>query len=242
MTHDDSPKRLAVFELGPIPEPLRHRYPYYPEMIRQWLAPALPEMSFTGLSPIHDGALPPPDAFDGYIYSGSRYGVYDDKAWMEPVKAFIRNVAESGGPQFGICFGHQIIAEAFGGRVVKSDRGRGCGVHIYDMRLDEADPRVSQVPVMVWHQDQVIAAPDGAEVIGGSDFCPIGALRYRQNILSVQFHPEFTDSYMRDLLDVNTGGAIPSERIEAARRSLSTPHDGRLIADWTARFFRRQLS
>ena len=200
MTYDkagDAGKlKIAVFELGEIPEPLARKYPYYPRMIAEWISPSLPEADFTGMSPVTGDPLPEVDAFDGYIYSGSRHGIYEDLTWIEPLKEFIREATAAGKPQFGICFGHQIAAEALGGKAVKSDQGWGIGVHKYDMQLD-FNGTLRQLPVMVMHQDQVIALPDIATVVGSSEFCPIGAVRYDDTVLTVQFHPEFDATVTR---------------------------------------------
>lgn len=237
----DSPKRVVVLELGELPREIAHRHPYYPKMISQWLSPSLPEFAFSGMSPVRGEALPAPDAFDGYVYSGSRHGVYDDLDWIEPLKAFIRAVGAAGKPQFGICFGHQIMAEALGGKAVKSDKGWGCGVDVYDVRLNGSRQHVTQVPVMIWHQDQVIALPDSADVLGGNEFCPIGVVRYQIPALSVQFHPEFSKQYITDLLDLRGGTVIPANLAAAARESLQRPPDSGLVAEWTGDFFREHL-
>lgn len=233
-------RNIAVFELGKIPEELNDKYPYYPKMIAEWLSPSMPEAMFTGISPVRGDKFPPVDDYDGYIYSGSRHGVYDGLDWIEPVKSFIQSVAKARIPQFGICFGHQIIAEAMGGKAVKSDNGWGVGVHTYGMRLEISADNTKSVPVMVMHQDQVIALPDTAEVIGGNEFCPIGVARYPESILTVQFHPEFEMDYMLDLLDLRGGITIPVERTDAARQSLTQSPQQRLIGDWAAHFFRGQ--
>ncbi len=234
---NNKPMKIAVFELGEIPEELNEKYPYYPKMIAQWLSPFMPEAVFTGVSPVTGEVLPPVQAFDGYIYSGSRHGVYDELHWIEPLEDFIRRATAAGKPQFGICFGHQIAAEALGGKALKSDQGWGIGVHTYHMRLGTNDAG-RQVPVMVMHQDQVIAVPDTAKIIGGNEFCPIGAVRYDDIVLTVQFHPEFSEEYMIDLLDLRGGVLFPVDRTEAARRSLAQQADSKLIADWAAEFFR----
>lgn len=233
--------RIAVFELGPIPEPLDRKYPDYSTMIANWIAPSLPEAEFTGVSPIRGDPAPRVDAFDGYIYSGSRYGVYDDLDWIAPLKRFIGQATQAGKPQFGICFGHQLAAEALGGKAIKSDRGWGIGVHIYDMRLDP-DGASRRVPVMVMHQDQVVEVPETARIIGGNEFCPVGALIYDDTVLTVQFHPEFSEEYMTDLLDLRGGVVFPPDLTEEARRSLARHADDRLIAEWAADFFRRKLA
>lgn len=237
----DNSLNIAAFELGEIPEQLNHKYPCYPKMIAEWLSPSLPEAEFTGFSPVTGEALPAIDAFDGYIYSGSRHGVYDDLDWIDPMKDFIRAANTAGIPQFGICFGHQIAAEALGGKAVKSEYGWGLGVHSYDIHLGN-NGTASKVPVLVMHQDQVIAVPESAEVIGGNEFCPIGAVRYDDNMLTVQFHPEFDEDYMVDLLDLRGGVTFPMDLTEAARISLAQHADSRLIADWAADFFRSHLT
>jgi GMP synthase-like glutamine amidotransferase len=232
---------IAVFELGEIPVQLNHKYPDYPKMIAEWLAPSMPEAEFTGMSPVTGEPVPPVGAFDGYIYSGSRHGVYDDLEWIEPLKVFIRAATAAGKPQFGICFGHQIAAEALGGRAVKSEQGWGIGVHTYRMRMQEIGAE-REVPVMVMHQDQVIEVPRNARILGGNTFCPIGAVRYDDVVLTVQFHPEFSIEYMSDLLDLRGGVTFPADRTETARESLVNQADGRLIADLAAGFFRKHLT
>ena len=237
---NDTTMNIAIFGLGEIPEEIHDKYPDYPKMIAEWLSPSMPEATFTGISPVSGDKLPWVDAYDGYIYSGSRHGVYDALDWIEPVKSFIQSVAKIRKPQFGICFGHQIIAEAMGGKAVKSDRGWGVGVHTYAMWLQNAG-NTKQVPVTIMHQDQVIALPDTAEAIGGNEFCPIGVARYPESVLTVQFHPEFTMDYMVDLLDLRGGITIPIERTDTARDSLAQFPEDRLIGDWAADFFRASL-
>ena len=82
---------------------------------------------------VREGKLPSaPEEQDGYIVTGSPAGVYDDLPWIEPLKTFLVQ-AKGKAKLVGICFGHQIMAEAFGGRVEKSDRGWGIGLHRYQI-------------------------------------------------------------------------------------------------------------
>ena len=123
------------------------------------------------------GDLPErPEDQDAYIISGSSAGVYDDLPWIEPLKAFLRE-AKGRAKLVGVCFGHQIMAEAFGGRVIKSPKGWGVGLHRYDIIQPQAwmEP-VASVAVPVSHQDQVVELPPEARVIGGSAFTPFGML------------------------------------------------------------------
>ncbi|MGU9958205.1 MAG: glutamine amidotransferase-related protein [Arenicellales bacterium WSBS_2016_MAG_OTU3] len=124
--------KIAIFELGSVPDEVKDKYPGYSEMIQNWLSPFMPEVVFTRVLVVDGEAIPDVENFDGFIYSGSKYGVYDDIVWIHPLEEFIRNTALLNKPQFGICFGHQIIAQALGGKAVKSDRGWGCGMYEYE--------------------------------------------------------------------------------------------------------------
>jgi GMP synthase-like glutamine amidotransferase len=135
----------------------------------------------------------------------------------------------------GICFGHQIMAEAFGGRVSKSDKGWGIGLQDYQLNgraawIEGAD----RIAVPVCHQDQVIAQPPNSTLIGGNDFCPIGVLAYDdQPAISVQFHPEFDPPFVDALIDL-IGDEIT--RPDAARASLGQPNDRRRVGEWIRRY------
>src|SRR5690606_28142769 len=129
--------------------------------------------SFTTYETFRNGALPKPADFDGLLITGSPAGVYEDHVWIAPLEHLVRETAKAGKPQVGICFGHQLMAKAFGGEVRKSDKGWGVGVHHYDVTADTPwmAPMQGKISCAVSHQDQVIAPPPGAKVIAGSDFC-----------------------------------------------------------------------
>lgn len=236
-----SKKRIGVFEAGPVPDEVIDQYPNYAQMIINWLQPSLPDVDFIAYSPIRNEPLPAIDACDGYIYSGSRYGAYDDIAWIPALEAFIRQQMDQQRAQFGICFGHQIMAQALGGRVVKSDKGWGCGVQQYKIDApaltgNSGDgPR--EVNVLVMHQDQVVDLPSDANAIGGNQFCPFGVIEYKQAALSSQFHPEFSNAYVSDLLRLRGGVIIDQAVADRASETLSQVPDNPLVAQWVARFF-----
>lgn len=89
----------------------------------------------------------------------------------------------------GICFGHQIIAQALGGAVIKHPDGWAVGAQDYDFGGE-------RVTLNAWHQDQVIRRPEGAEVLARNAFCENAALIYDDRAFSVQAHPEFSDSFI----------------------------------------------
>lgn len=191
--------KIGIIECGLIPEALRRNYDSYPEMFRKQLQPLLPSAKFETFSVVQGEVLPEPTAFDAWLITGSRHGVYDDLPWIEPLKSFIRDVARLKRPLAGVCFGHQIIAEALGGKVEKAATGFRVGLERYDTILGGA-PQSIAMPA--FHQDQVVVQPPDSEVVGRADACAFAALRYTTApVLSVQFHPEFSQAYLSDLID-----------------------------------------
>ena len=157
-----------------------------------------------------------PGEFDVYILTGSPSGVYDGDPWISELETFIQEVYSSRTKMIGICFGHQIMAQALGGQVIKSDKGYGLGIMDYDIVGHD-----SSLSLPAWHQDQVISAPDNAEVFLTSAFCPIAGLKYDDHAISLQPHPEFSKDFVEDLIKFRTGDTITLEQAELAARSLS---------------------
>ena len=232
--------KLCTIETGIPPEHLVPIFGTYPEMVENWLSPHLPEAQFFSTSAVRNEQMPAPETYDGYILTGSKHGIYDDLPWIPKLRDFLVAIKNAHRPIFGICFGHQIMAEAFGGRAIKSERGWGVGAHAYRYEADD-------VPVdgasFVFHQDQVTEVPPGATVIGSADHCPIGALAYDFPALSVQYHPEFTEPYIEALLDLRGSSTLPEDVTAAARTSIADfPVDNVPPADWAASFFRKHVS
>jgi len=176
--------------------------------------------------PVKAGApIPDPATLEAVIIPGSSAGVYDDFEWMDPLRDFARHAYAAGLPMVGICFGHQLIADALGGDVRKSDKGWGIGRHVYS--VVEKPGFMSGAPqslaVSCSHQDQVLAPPAEAEVILSSDFTPNAGLIYKNGrVLSMQPHPEFYDDYMVALAEARRG-PIAEDIVDAAVQSMSIP-------------------
>ena len=234
--------RIGILETGRPPDALKGKHQDYPGMFERLLAEANPELSFQTFAAI-DGEVPgDPKQCDGWLITGSRHGVYEKLPWMLKLEQLIQDAVKAKVPVVGICFGHQIMAEALGGKVVKSDKGWGLGLHDYEVTQApdwmESAPRKVTIPAV--HQDQVVVKPPGAEVIASSDFCTYAALAYDDVGLSFQGHPEFSEAYQRDLLDVRFKGLAPDDVIAAAKESFSARQsDSGKTARWIGQFFLR---
>lgn len=127
----------------------------------------------------------------GVIIAGSTAGVYEDRNWIDKEEEFIRHLADKNIPTLGVCFGHQIINSAFGGKV-KRGKKRHARLVKANFKQDPLFNEVKEV-VPVLHNDFVISEGDNMEVIANADYYPIFATRHKESpIWTVQFHPEFT--------------------------------------------------
>lgn len=231
--------RICMLETDRPDAEFAARHGSYADMFQGWLAPAMPEAVFT----VHDvtapGPLPDPEAHDGFLVTGSRAGVYDRLDWMRPLVALLHALRDRELPVTGVCFGHQIMAAAYGGRVEKSAAGWVIGRHDHrptsaGAALWGADPFAS----LSFHQDQVVALPPGAEVLAANALSPYGGLAYPFPALSVQFHPEFLPAHVMDTFDGPDAGMVPPTVAAEARQSLPGALDGPRIAAGFAQFYR----
>lgn len=236
-------KQLHIIETGEPPAPLNDQFGGYPTMITRALAPLAPDLSFS-TTPIFRGAAAPAlGAFDAVIVTGSPAGVYEGHSWIASTEDFLRQAIAAGKPTVGICFGHQLLAQAFGGKVEKSDKGWGVGVHDYGVAAgaEWMDPMQSRVSCIVSHQDQVTLPPEGATILGGSEFCPNGVISYAQGpAISFQQHPEFSPEFAAALMQLRKD-RIPEDRVSAGLDSLAQKSDRNLIARWIVNFLVRWI-
>ena len=223
--------KVGILEAGAPPPPLDQSFGRYDAMVSDLLGASFSYASYD----VPTGRLPQsPQEQDAWIVTGSPAGVYDELPWIERLEDFLR-AARGKARLIGICFGHQIMAEAFGGRVERSQRGWGIGLHRYEVH--EAAPWMDAVPsfaVPVSHQDQIVALPPSATVLAGSPFNPFGLIAYQdQPAISLQCHPEFSPAYARALIEFRR------ERLNGADEaiaSLDAPNDRAVVGAWLRRF------
>ncbi len=190
------------------------------------------------------------NACDAYLISGSKHGVYDNFPWMARLAEFIVEIVAAKKRLVGICFGHQIIAHAMGGEVIKVDKGFAVGRHAYKIALpsaisqlakgnDFAQQAITSFTTNALHGDQVVVLPDSAEIIASSDWCEFAGLYYPEGILTFQAHPEFSNKFIRDLLKVKWSADktwVDEAIIEQALTTWDEPTDRFFIANLLINF------
>ena len=203
--------KIGILQTGHAPDALIDTAGNYDQMFRTLLdGNGFEFETFAVL----DGVFPTgPDAADGWLITGSKFGVYEDHAWIPPLEDLVRGIDAKGLPLVGICFGHQIIAKALGGVVEKFDGGWAVGRVEY-----QQDGQT--LALNAWHQDQVIKRPDGARVLAGNQFCANGILAYGDTIWTLQPHPEFSTDFVAELIEKRGRGVVPDAILDAATNSL----------------------
>ena len=181
------------------------------------------------------------DEVDAYIITGSKSSVYDQEPWIEELHRFIETLHNSKKKTVGICFGHQIIASALGGKVEKAAVGWGLGVKSTQL-IDAAaaaglqlDSDESSINLLYSHQDQVtVPAPDST-LLATTDICPVAMSAIGEHILSFQGHPEFSHDYAQALYRLREKN-YPPAIYKNAMASLQEQEHGALVANWIIDF------
>jgi len=220
---------IGILQTGYAPEALRTAGDY-PDMFAQLLDGH--DFSFRTFRVVDMEFPESVSECDGWLITGSRHGVYEDLPFIRPLEQFIRDAFAARVPVAGICFGHQIMAQALGGTVEKYTGGWSAGTTEYDFGGEV-------MHINAWHQDQVTAPPLGARVIASSPFCAFAGFAYDDHGLSVQAHPEFAHDFIAGLIDTRGRGVVPDAILEAARAKLGAPLDSARIAAQIADFFKK---
>ncbi|WP_299028989.1 type 1 glutamine amidotransferase [uncultured Sulfitobacter sp.] len=223
--------KIGILQTGHAPEGMVELQGDYDNMFEKMLDGH--DFTFQTFSVV-DGEFPstPQDA-DGWLITGSKHGAYEDHAWIPPLEDLIRDIHAADKPMIGVCFGHQIIAQAMGGKVVKFDGGWSVGRTEYTI-----DGK--QVALNAWHQDQVVELPHGADVLGHSDFCANAVLAYGDSIWTIQPHPEFPAASVDVLIRTRGKGVVPDDLLATATDRLEQPTHNADMARHMAQFFKNK--
>jgi GMP synthase (glutamine-hydrolysing) len=231
-------KSVLIIRTGRAPDPIRARYGDFPHWFR--LGAELAPERIRVIDVAAGETLPPPAEVAGAWITGSAAMVTERAAWSERTAGWIRDAMDAELPLFGVCYGHQLMAHALGGRVDYLPGGREIGtVPIHVAEQAAQDPLAAALPSLfrahTTHEQSVLEIPKGTTVLAGSARDPHHLLRYGKNAVSVQFHPEFNADVMR--------AYIRRKRSDMHREGFDPHHTFRQVAATPiARRFLRHFS
>jgi GMP synthase (glutamine-hydrolysing) len=176
-----------------------------------------------------------PDLTDALavIVTGSPLSVTERAPWMERAAAALRELVRAEVPVLGICFGHQLLGHALGGRVERNPRGREMGS--VEFTALEADPVVGGPGAWLvnsTHVDAVVELPPGSRVVGSTALDPHAALRFGPLAWGVQFHPELDAEVMRQYIEARRPALIQENfDVESAERGVCEAPAGAAVIE-----------
>ena len=209
----------------------------YPDMFVALLSRADPSLEFM-VYDVKCGKYPADiDEVDAYLITGSKSSVYDDQPWIAALMDFVRQLHQRRKKLVGICFGHQLVAQALGGSTQKSPKGWGVGLHTHHFRCVPAwhDQGDLDLDILVSHQDQVVSVADDTKVLAGSDFCENAVCQLGDHMLTFQGHPEFVPGYAQEIMEVRKE-LIGEKAYTVGMASLVGEHQGQRVARWIINF------
>jgi len=232
--------KLGILKTDAVREEWVPTYGEYPDMFMRLLGERDPDLEFAVYDVMREEYPEAIDEVDAYLITGSKFGVYDDEPWIHRLFDFVRRLHEQRKKTVGICFGHQAVAHALGGRAAKAEAGWGVGLHRHRFHAlpDWFDGGDEEFAVLVSHQDQVIENAPGARTLAGSAFCPNAVCQLDDHVLTFQGHPEFINDYSRAIIEYRwdrIGDAVATAGLESLQEQPETDR----MAAWILNFLRR---
>ncbi|WP_455201168.1 glutamine amidotransferase-related protein [Kaarinaea lacus] len=231
--------KIGILQTDSVRPELIAQFGDYPDMFQSLFRQVDPTLRFETYDVQHGNYPNTIHACDAYLTTGSKASVYDDENWIKILLDYFVELNSQNKKLLAVCFGHQLVADAFGGKTEKSTNGWGVGVHSVQVRTKPSwmQPALDAFNVVVSHQDQVTQLPGYARLIAGNNFCPYGMFQLGENILTIQGHPEFSKPYAEAMMQYRAD-IIGERTFREGIKSLQKPVDDLTIAKWFINFLK----
>lgn len=229
--------RICILETDVLRPELVDQYQGYGRMFERLFERQPVAAQFTVFNVMQGDYPSDEQTYDAYLITGSKADSFGPDPWIQTLKEYLLGRYQRGDKLIGVCFGHQLLALLFGGRAERASQGWGVGIHRYEVKHQPQwmTPALSELALLISHQDQVTALPEKATLLASSSFCPNAAYCIEDQVLCFQGHPEFIHDYSRALLDIRQT-CIGQPAHAKAVASLDGDHNGSTVAEWIMRF------
>lgn len=232
--------KIGILNADAVKPEFAAKFGEYPDMFSRLLVAVNPDTEFVTYE-VMSGEYPAHiDEVDAYLITGSKLSVYNDVPWINALKNFVRKLHDAEKKLVGICFGHQLVAAALGGKTHQANQGWCVGIHKAKLTADATSygPADAQFQILSNHKDQVEKMAVGAKLLASTETCPIAMTEVGKHILTFQGHAEFDKGYALALLNMRR--EILGESVyQTAVNSLQQGTDNSQVAHWILDFVAR---
>eukprot|EP00455_Lapot_gusevi_P025506 TRINITY_DN2685_c0_g1_i1.p1 TRINITY_DN2685_c0_g1~~TRINITY_DN2685_c0_g1_i1.p1 ORF type:complete len:270 (+),score=16.83 TRINITY_DN2685_c0_g1_i1:49-858(+) len=222
----EAKSRFAVFITGPAPAYCEQNYGNYGKLFVDLLKE---ENEHWDTFEVMNNQFPPEvDSYRGFVLTGSRYSAHDNDEWIVRLKDMCADIYQRKKKIVGICFGHQLLSNVFGGQSGRADVGWEVGVKRLQPtpQLQQMFPEVATLEcplnILQTHQDQVLRLPSEATLLASSEKCPVEMYSISDRVLCMQGHPEYNPDILRDIIQTRkASGVLPQPLADQALESLN---------------------
>lgn len=182
------------------------------------------------------GEFPDVGQYNACIISGSRYSVFDDKSWIRELHSFVKASILKKNKIVGLCFGHQLIANAMGGQVKIFDWNLG----VHELQIMSAmpwmNPYSTHLHLLFNHRYQVVKLPINAKIHAQTNSF-IQMYSINNHLLGLQAHPEYSVSYQEKLMEKTFGDSNHPLMINAKlRNQINIESSVKAMSHWLYHF------
>lgn len=204
-------KQIALIKTGGTIPDMKQEFGDFED----WFSAGLGVPSINTVEVYEQQPLPDLSEVSGIVITGSASMVSDKADWSEKTGQWLKQAVDAGVPVLGVCYGHQLLAQALGGEVGLNPKGRQIGtVNAHMLEEAAGDPLLGDLPrdypVQTSHSESVLRLPPNAKSLATSERDDNFVIRFADKAWGVQYHPEFSAPVMWEYL-TRRADAIRSE-------------------------------
>ena len=236
-------KNMCILEAGFINPALENRYPTYTKLFSEFLNTNFRKWKVSSFKIYYNEFPENIQKYDSFIITGSSFGVYENHDWIFKSLKLVNKIISCKKQLVGICFGPQLIIQAINGLVEKYSGGWSTGTNVVKFKIQKPwFPKFNeQINLISFHQDQVIKIPNFVDHLAETNCCKYYALSIDDYVFTIQGHPEFSNAYALDLLEIKRESIGEKQYLESKKILKKQINNGHLFSEIIANFLEKNF-